>query len=71
MFTQIGIGGLVIAYTIVGAFIFQQIELIGPKHPKDVLGLFLRRLNRFLWQFEPTIEMQKMAVLCRFWPLTS
>ena len=71
MFTQIGIGGLVIAYTIVGAFIFQQIEL---SYGEDLQNMAKNKLSTLKMKKIESIPEKvvrlRLSTLNQVWKLT-
>ena len=71
MFTQIGIGGLVIAYTIVGAFIFQQIEL---SYGEDLQNMSKNKLTTLKMKKIESIPEKvvrlRLSTLNQVWKLT-
>ena len=71
MFTQIGIGGLVIAYTIVGAFIFQQIEL---SYGEDLQNMAKNKLTTLKMKKIESIPEKvvrlRLSTLNQVWKLT-
>ena len=71
MFTQIGIGGLVIAYTIVGAFIFQQIELSYGEDLQDMAKNKLASIKmKKIESIPEKVVRLRLSTLNQVWKLT-
>jgi len=69
MFTQVGIGGLVIAYTIVGAFIFQTIELSYEEIPRNISCLITNAAKTKESIPEKVLNL-RLSTLNEVWKLT-
>ena len=69
MFTQVGIGGIVIGYTIVGAFIFQAIELSYDERPQKIVSSTGKAAKMKVSIPEKVIELRS-STLNEVWKLT-
>ena len=75
MFTQVGVGGMVVGYTIVGAFIFQAIELSHGQIEHNTLDLSgsinptTSKLHKIASMSEEVVRL-RLSTLDEVWKLT-
>ena len=75
MFTQVGVGGIVIAYTIVGAFIFQAIEL-SSNQTNDIKPIPPVWANSTTYRLKTILSLSekvailRLSTLAEVWKLT-